>query len=460
MNTPQNIVLLGLGYVSVWAYKNLMHKIGRQIKNGEVKVTVISMSDYHAFHGFTGEFLAGMLPVSLRRTPQEVMLKHAQFVHGKALFINQEKQTVSIQNFETQQEEAIAYDHLVVGVGSVDNESVVPGIKTYGLGVKKENGIAQCRSRIISAIEMASYTQDERTRDALLSFAVVGGGFAGVEVCGNLCEYLRELSTVYPILKKHQPKIYLIHSGEKPLPQLAEGGFNGLIKYCVKQLEEEDVQILSQARLKKIKKTSFELDNGMTIPSHTVISCIGQQVITLDAEVPFETDAKGRMETTRHLNAQGYLNIWAGGDAARVMHVSGKKECRSDALWAIKQGRRIGRNIARSVKGQRPLKFNFPGMGQTASLSKDKAILELYGLCFKGRLAWWIRLGFFLYYMPHSSQRIKAIRAFMQPRRLWELEEVSHQDVKNTVGPHHDVDLQENLSPKGKSTYPILSNPV
>jgi hypothetical protein len=61
-------------------------------------------------------------------------------------------------------------------------------------------------------------------------------------------------------------------------------------------------------------------------------------------------------------------------------------------------------------------------MGQTASLSKNKAIMELYGICITGRLAWWIRLGFFLYYMPHRSQAVKAIKAFMQMRRLWELE--------------------------------------
>ncbi len=474
MKKNTHILLLGLGYVSVWAYKNLVSTLGPQIKSGEVQITVVSTSDYHAFHGFTGEFLAGMLPVGLRRTPQAKLLTKANFVHGKALSIRQEEQAVLVQNFHSGKTERIEFDHLVVGIGSVDNDAGIPGFREYGLGVKKENGIAECRKRILAAVEAASKSLDPKQIDAALSFAVVGGGFAGIEVCGNLCEYLRELSTVYSILRKHAPKVYWVHPGEEALPQLAEGGFSSLLRYCKRQLEKEGVITLSQARLKEIKASAFELDNGMCIPSRTVICCIGQKIVPLASPTPFMTDLKGRMETSPQLQAVGYCNIWAGGDAARVMHISGKKECRADALWAIKQGRRIGRNIARSIKGKKPLRFSFPGMGQTASLGMNKAILELYGICLTGRLAWWIRLGFFLYYMPHRSQVGKAIRAFLQPRRLWELDGGSFEfqvsgsehipETRNpkpeTRNPKPETRNPKPETSKPKRSYPILSNPV
>ncbi len=51
------IVLLGGGYVSVWAYRSLAKMLRKEINNSTVQITVVSPDDHHAFHGWTAENL-------------------------------------------------------------------------------------------------------------------------------------------------------------------------------------------------------------------------------------------------------------------------------------------------------------------------------------------------------------------------------------------------------------------
>ena len=83
--------------------------------------------------------------------------------------------------------------------------------------------------------------------------------------------------------------------------------------------------------------------------------------------------------------------------------------CPTNALWAIKQGQHIGRNIARKFKCKSIKPFLYRGLGQAASLGDFRGIAELYGVQMTGILAKLNRLGFFLYYMPSKRNAIKVL---------------------------------------------------
>ena len=113
--------------------------------------------------------------------------------------------------------------------------------------------------------------------------------------------------------------------------------------------------------------------------------------------------------TDKHLNVQGYFNLWAGGDTAQVKHPSQTGDCPSNALFAMKHGMTVGDNIARSLQAQPLRRFAFKGMGQTASLGMGRGIAELHGIQFTGGLAWIMRLGFFIWYMPSKRQGFQVL---------------------------------------------------
>ncbi|MEO6104497.1 MAG: hypothetical protein ABIP44_12800, partial [Pseudoxanthomonas sp.] len=76
----------------------------------------------------------------------------------------------------------------------------------------------------------------------------------------------------------------------------------------------------------------------------------------------------------------------------------------------MKEGELAGANIARSVLGARIRQFSFRGLGQAAGLGNGSGISELYGMTFRGRLAWIIRVFYFAWFMPRRSDGVTALR--------------------------------------------------
>ena len=121
----------------------------------------------------------------------------------------------------------------------------------------------------------------------------------------------------------------------------------------------------------------------------------------------------GRYVADRFLKATGWTDVWLAGDIAEVALPRGSGPCPIDALWAMKQGDLAGANIARATVGAPPERFGFGGLGQAAGLGNRNGISELYGLTFRGLLAWFIRVSFFAWFMPRRSDGMAVLRSLL-----------------------------------------------
>jgi NADH dehydrogenase len=151
------------------------------------------------------------------------------------------------------------------------------------------------------------------------------------------------------------------------------------------------------------------LSDGTAIPSRTVLSALGQSLVVLPGTEALPRTPRGLIATDETLHVRGHADVWAGGDAAEVMHVSGSP-CPANALWAIKHGHWVGGNIAATLTGKRLKRFTYRGLGQAASLGIGRGAAELYGVQFTGWIGWTLRFFFFLYFQPSRRQ---AVRVFL-----------------------------------------------
>ncbi len=120
-------------------------------------------------------------------------------------------------------------------------------------------------------------------------------------------------------------------------------------------------------------------------------------------------DPRGRLVTRPDLSVVD--GVWAAGDAACVVHPTSGEPVPANALWAIKGGEHVGRNLARTAPAGAPTRpFAYRGLGQAASFGFGRSISELYGIPFTGWLAWVLRLTFFLRFMP-SRRRAAQVAA-------------------------------------------------
>ena len=401
MNTPIRIVMIGGGYLSFGAWKQLRRTLRRELARDRVQVTVIGSHNYHYFHGFIGEMISGVVSVGSGMSAARSIFAGARFITGKVSRVDTGMREVFFTTGDGA-ELSLPYDHLVVGLGARYRRDAVPGLGEFGWALRDIGAVQGLRNHVIGCFERAEAAREESVARRALTFVIAGGGFAVVEITAALAELVEEMRTHYPVLRRTAPRIVLVHSGRRILPEMAD--HQRLVGYAERHLEHYGVDVVLATRVARVEAARVWLSSGAVIETDTVLSTVGNVVTPLPGLDSFPVDEQRRLYTNKFLQVSGAANIWAGGDCAHVARARSADACPTNALWAIKHGECIGRNLARAIRGKTPRPFGFLGLGTAASMGTGKGMGELFGVVFTGWLAWVMRLLVFLYFMPSRRQ--------------------------------------------------------
>ena len=404
-NKSKQIVLIGGGYASIWAYRSIIGELLIEMMTGQVQIKVICPDDYHYFHGWTAESLVGIIRNQNRMSPLKEIFKFAELIKGKAAQIDTVSRTVYVDMNEGSRL-AVPYDHLLLGMGSADAKSV-DGLTEYAYQLKSHRDYLCSKMRIQFLIKQAAEA-DPSTARKILSFVIAGCGYTGVEIAANLAELIDLLKKQHPSLRNIKPDIKLINSQSAILPGL-HSGLNRMRRYAEKTLAQYGIETRHQTKIVRVTAQGALLNDGSFIESRMVISTIGQNRIVLTGSENMERDPEKRIITNSFLQVNHHPRIWGAGDAVHVNHPKTKNACPSNALWAIKQGEHAGKNICRAMLSQSLIPFTFKGLGQCASLGIGKGLGELYGIQFTGWMAWIMRWFFFQHFMPSKKVMLREI---------------------------------------------------
>jgi NADH dehydrogenase len=406
------IVLLGGGYVTLHAYAGLMRRAGRAVRRGEVQVVVISTDAAHSFHGFTGEVLAGLLPYERTRTPLVEAMPHAHVILGRATSVDVERRVVRYELLDEQSDSrsepddpderdqprdqsrepggrVLDYDELVVGTGGREPAAAVPGLAEHGFTLRAPGDIAVLTERVREAAARRCVRRQ--------TVLVAGGGMAGVEMAAAVAD-----------LGGARVRVELVHSGDAILPEL-RGDQPRLARRAEQELQRLGVRVRLGVRLARVTDRHAYLSDGTSLPASTVIATIGQRPVQVPG-LDLHRDPRGRLVTRPDLSVVD--GVWAAGDAACVVHPRSGEPVPANALWAIKGGEHVGRNLARTLRRRPTRPFAYRGLGQAASFGVGRSISELYGIPFTGWLAWVLRLTFFLRFMPSRRRAAQVVADF------------------------------------------------
>lgn len=400
------VVIIGGGYTGVWGFKLAKQHLGRLIKQGEAKITIISPKTYHSFHGWTAEALTGIISIANRQSPLRRIFAGHDFRVATAESVDLARKVVKIRYLSDGREEEVPYDHLLLANGSYDNMESIDGLAQYGWSVKAQGGVSATRNQLLRLMDTADSLQAGVERDAWMTVVVAGGGFAGVEISSNIAEMFEASKRYYPVLQQKKVRIVLVHSGDKLLPVMRPT-YDRFADYCTKQIENYGIEIHYNTKVQSVSAEGATLSNGTFIPSKTVICTLGQRAAVFPGTESLPRNAKGLLITDEYLRVKGAENVWSGGDAAEVPFIKGGS-CPSNALWAIKHGVWVGQNIAHTIRGKSLYKFTYRGLGQAASMGVGKGASELYGRQFTGWMGWILRFFFFLYFQPSPRQAVRV----------------------------------------------------
>lgn len=113
------------------------------------------------------------------------------------------------------------YDYLVLAAGSKPTYFGVEGAKEYSYTLWSYDDAVKLRDRIHDCFRLAADEPDVQKRRELLTFYVVGAGFTGVEMIGELAEYVPILCKRFNI-RREDVKLVDVDGLPRPVPVLPE----------------------------------------------------------------------------------------------------------------------------------------------------------------------------------------------------------------------------------------------
>ncbi|MFF0146571.1 NADH dehydrogenase [Amycolatopsis sulphurea] len=392
---PVHVVLLGAGYASIWAYRAVTRRLGRK-----ARVSIVAPELVHAFHGWTGEVLSGELPPEAQLSPISEALPRAKHVHGWARGVDREARTVAVDLVSGGSAE-LRYDYLVVGIGAVEELDSVPGLREHAFALRAAGRAGRLAAHLDECVDAAG-TADSEQRAELLGVVVAGAGLAGIEASVAVAQRLAR--------RTRDAQVTLVGSGAD-----LGGELSPKLRARVREeLAANGVRVVRPARVVSVAENGAKLDDGSWLPAATTIAAVGHRAHPLPGLDDLEHDARGGLRTDEYLRLGD--RIWAGGDAASIPLPSGET-CPIDAAWAIGQGSWIGRNVVRAATGREQKKFTWKSVGVTAGFGAGHAVLDAWGIPFRGRPAWLSRAAFFSFYLPSRRQLGRVLRMVVRQRR-------------------------------------------
>jgi NADH:ubiquinone reductase (H+-translocating) len=396
----QRIVIAGGGFGGVYTALELEKLVGN---NPEVEVTLISHDNFFLFTPMLHEVAASDLDLTTIVSPIRKMLRKVNFIAAEIECVDLENRTITVLHGLDKHEHIQEFDQIVLSLGSTTNFFGLPGLEENTITMKSLEDAVNLRNRLIAILEEAATECGDSIRKPLLTIVTAGGGFAGVETLASVNDFLRDSLKYFPRIKETDLRLVLIHPGEVILPELGEH----LGAYTQKKLQERGIEILTKTRVSGYDGHTVTLNNGMKIESRTVIWTAGTTPHSLINTLPCKNE-RGRVVVNAQMQVEGHAGVWALGDCAVVPDLTTGKTCPPTAQHALRQAKRLAKNIVAAMKGLPLQPFKFKTIGQLASIGHRTGVARVFGMNFSGFIAWWMWRTIYLSKLPRFEKKLRV----------------------------------------------------
>jgi NADH dehydrogenase len=399
MTTP-HIVILGGGYVGMYAALRL----SKQLRKNEARVTVIEPRSVMTYQPFLPEAAAGNLEprhvvVSLRRT-----LKRTNVITARVAGLDHARKVVTVQP-STGPTYELAYDIVVVALGSVARTLPIPGLAEQAIGFKRIEEAISLRNRVLDRLDAASSVRDRAIRSRALTFLFVGGGYAGVEALAELEDMARFATRYYDNIEPADLRWVLVEAADRILPEVG----TDLGRYTVGCLRERGIEVKLSTRLESCVDGHVVLSDGDEFPTDTIVWTAGVKASPSLALSDMPLDDKGRVKALPNLRVEGRADAWTAGDNAAVPDLSRPGQlCGPSAQHAVRQAKLLADNIVRSLRGEPIRDYKHKYAGSVASLGLHKGAAQVYGIKLKGWPAWVMHRTYHWSRMPTTNKKVRV----------------------------------------------------
>ena len=387
----KKIVVIGCGFGGL--------QFVRHLKKNKFDILIIDKINHHQFPPLFYQVAASQIEPSTVSFPIRKIFQNRKDVRVRLAKVN------SVDAGEKTIDTSIgvfSYDYLVIATGARTNFYGNRQVEANSLGLKSTYQAINVRNFILMNFEKLLYETD---KEGLYNIVIVGAGATGVEMAGAFVEMKREvLPKDYPNIDSSKLNVYLLEGGPNTLPAMSRFAQN----YSEKYLRAMGVIVKTNVIVTNYDGDEITLNNGETIRSKSVIWSAGITANALGGIPPESIVRGGRIKVDRINRVEGLSDVFAIGDVAYMETEKYPHGHPQVANVAIGHGKNLAKNLQNIDLNKNNLRpYEYRNLGAMATVSRNKAVVDLPFAKFKGRFAWLVWM--FLHLMLILSVRNKLI---------------------------------------------------
>jgi NADH dehydrogenase len=302
-----NIVIVGAGYSGILTAKKLEKKLRN---NKDVTITVIDKNPFHTM-------LTELHEVAASRVEEDsIRISYKKVFAGRNINFVQDY----IEELDFKSRKVIGrkgsydYGYVVIAAGSRPTYFGIPGAEEYSFPLWSFEDAVRLKDRIRDCFRKASEALDEEEKKKLLTFYVVGAGFTGAEMIGELAEYVPVLCKMYEI-DRELVTLVNVDALNRVVPTLPEK----LSAKVQRRLEKMGVQVVLEASVVEVGEGYIEYKKNDVRSRHSAgtviwVAGIESAEVTKKAGTELPNQRRGRLETDKYLRSTAYENVYVTGD--------------------------------------------------------------------------------------------------------------------------------------------------
>ncbi len=394
----QRILIVGGGFAGATLARALTRR-----PCADHDITLLSAESYTTFSPMLPEAVGASVFPEQVVVPVREMVRPGpglRFIMGTVLRVDTVRRELTVHTLAG--DRSLPYDQLVLAFGNSARLDFLPGLAEHGLPLKTAGDAMHIRNTVLRRLARIELETDAELRRSLGHFIVIGGGFSGVEVAGELIDCLRSISRYYPAVRADELRVTVLHGGDRLLPELTPA----LGAAAQRSLQARAVDVRLNTRAAEVRASGVRLGDGSWVEGQTVIATAGVRPNALSAQLGLPL-VQGRIVVAPDLAVPGVPGLWAIGDCAAVPNALDGSTAPATAQFAVRQAQLLAHNLRRQLAGRPTQAFAYRSRGMMASIGHLKGVAQAGPLPLSGLAAWAMWRAYYLSQMPSGGRRLR-----------------------------------------------------
>ena len=403
------VVIVGGGAGGLELATKLGNTLGRR---GKAEITLIERARTHFWKPHLHELAAGSMDVRVYETDYLAQAHWHGFAYriGEMTGLDRRRRNVQVAPFVDEDGDqvtgprSIAYDTLVICIGSRTNDFGTPGAREHAIALDDPAEAQRFHRHLVNAY-LRAQTQSGPLRADQLQVAIIGAGATGVELPAELHNTTRTLVSygLDRIDPERDMRLIVIEAADRILPALP----TRLSDAASKLLDDMHVSVRTSARVAEVLSDGVRLAGGEVIPAELVVWAAGVKAPDFLRDLDgLETNRINQLVVRPTLQTTRDDDVFAIGDCAACPWL-GKDGVTVPprAQAAHQQASHMVRQMRRRLQGKPLLPWRYRDFGSLVSLGEFSTVGNLMGTLTGGNLwleGWFARMMYLSLYKLHE----------------------------------------------------------